>query len=81
MTKKGSAIVSLPSVFCRAFGKDFAEFLILLSAKKMDVTAEETVTDVCRVPERSTRQSVCSLPSAGAVPLGKAYVLYRVLVE
>jgi hypothetical protein len=41
--------VSLPSVFCGALGKDFAERLILLSAKKMDVTAEETVTDICRV--------------------------------
>jgi hypothetical protein len=29
----------------------------------MDVTAEETVTDVCRVPERSTRQSVCKVQS------------------
>jgi hypothetical protein len=29
----------------------------------MNVTAEEIVTDVCRVPERSTRQSICSLSS------------------
>jgi hypothetical protein len=79
--KKESAKASLPSVFYRALHKDFAECLILLSAKKMDVTAEETVTDVCRVPERSTRQSVCSLPSAGVVTLGKAYALCRVLVE
>jgi hypothetical protein len=33
--KKWSAKASLPSVFCRALGKDFAECLILLSAKKM----------------------------------------------
>jgi hypothetical protein len=61
--KKGSAKASLPSVFYRALGEDFAECLILLSANKMDVTAEEMVTDVCQVSERNTRQSVCSLPS------------------
>jgi hypothetical protein len=78
--KKGSAKVSLPSVFCQALGKDFAECLILLSAKKIDVTAEETVTDVCRVPETSTRQSVCSLPSVLNQHSAKVYALCRVLV-
>jgi hypothetical protein len=58
--KKGSAKASLPSVFCQALGKDFAERLILLSAKKMNVTVEETVTDVCQVPKRSTQQK-CTL--------------------
>jgi hypothetical protein len=45
--KKGSAKASLLSVFCQALGKDFAERIILLSAKKMAVTVEETVTDAC----------------------------------
>jgi hypothetical protein len=45
--KKGSAKASLPSVFYRALGKDFAERLIQHSARKIDVTAEKTVTDIC----------------------------------
>jgi hypothetical protein len=61
--KKGSAKASLPSVFYRPLDKDFAERLILLSAKKITVMVEETVTDVCRAPKRSTRQRLCSLPS------------------
>jgi hypothetical protein len=39
--KKVSAKASLPNVFCRALSKDFAERLILLSVKKIDVTEEK----------------------------------------
>ncbi|PAN20881.1 hypothetical protein PAHAL_3G419000 [Panicum hallii] len=78
MVKKGSAKASLLSIFCRALSKEFAERLIQHSTKKIDVTAEETVTDICRASGKSTRQGLCSLPSACVGTLGKDYSLCRV---
>jgi hypothetical protein len=63
--QRGNGKKRSPRVFYRALGKDFAERPIQHSAKKIDVTTEETVTNIYRAPGKA---------------LGKVYAICRVLV-
>jgi hypothetical protein len=68
-----SAAVSLPSTFCRALGKEFAECLLTLGKEKSPSRRQVTVTDpLCRVPAVGSRQRLtavsCGTAADGALP-------------
>jgi hypothetical protein len=71
-----SAAVSLPSTFCRALGKEFAECLLPLGKEKSPSRRQVTVTDplpsVCLALGKEANFAECLLswPSAKTGPVG-----------
>jgi hypothetical protein len=66
-----SAKASLPSTFCRALGKDFAECHLALGKKKSPSRRQVTVTDLSPSAHGGTRQRRFICRVSGGLALGK----------
>jgi hypothetical protein len=66
-----SATASLPSTFCRALGKDFAECHLALSKEKSPSRRQVTVTDPLSSASCDTRQRRILCRVSGGQALGK----------